>query len=152
VRPHLAAFGSKRKCREPRMFADEHARTLSKYRVKLSDELADDSKAVLKWSLAKIEGLVDETRRLAQENMSLWRRVGKPNRRKGISNQATVKVRGTRQLAWRSVAHIQSCSHPAGWVEQKGAAGCKRDGRKNLAQTYCCIWGKKWFYRVHQRR
>lgn len=73
--------------------ADEHARTLSKYRVNLSDELADDSKAVLQWSLGKIEGLVEDTRRLAQENMSLWRRVGKPKRRKGSNTPASAKVR-----------------------------------------------------------
>jgi hypothetical protein len=67
-------------------------RTLSKYQTNLSGELADDSKAVLQWSLGKIEGLVEDTRRLAQENMCLWRRLGKPKQRKARSSMAAPQV------------------------------------------------------------
>lgn len=42
----------------------------------MSDQLADDSKGLLRWSLAQIEGLVDETKRLSQENATLWGKVG----------------------------------------------------------------------------
>jgi hypothetical protein len=49
--------------------------------MKLSDELADDSKAVLQWSLSQIECLVEDTRRLAQENAVLWRKLGAPKKR-----------------------------------------------------------------------
>eukprot|EP00892_Ulva_mutabilis_P008432 jgi/Ulvmu1/5961/UM026_0084.1 len=54
----------------------QHARSLSKFKAKVSDQVADDSKSLLRWSLAQIDGLVDETKRLGQENALLWKHIG----------------------------------------------------------------------------
>jgi len=88
--------------------ADQHARSLSKYKAKVSHQLADDSKSMLRWSLAQIDGLVDETKRLGQENALLWRQVGpqqtSPRSQVGLLGPATALKTN------RIITSIYSCS------------------------------------------